>query len=124
MDKLRHDLLAVVRAGLAAVDAGRLVRDAMAAPDVMAAFNAARAVDVVAAGKAAAAMLAAGVAAAPVPLRQIVGAAAEVPAALPPGVRWHTTIHPVPDDRSMVAARDALAVAGAAGEEDLLVVLL
>jgi len=124
MDKLRHDLAAVVRAALAAVDAGRLVRDALAMPDVAAALHAAHAVDVIAAGKAAAAMLVAGATVAPDRLRHVVGAAAEAGGGLPPGARWHTTVHPVPDERSVSAARDVLRVAHAAGERDLLVVLL
>ena len=69
-------------------------------------------------------MLAAFVAAAPCPARRAVGMAAEPAPALPPGVRWHRTAHPVPDERSVAAARDALDVAAAAGADDLLVVLL
>jgi glycerate 2-kinase len=114
--------VAVVRAALAAVDAGRLVRQALAAPDVDRRLRAAAAVDVIAAGKAAGPMLTAFVSAAPVALRQVVGIGAAPP--LPAGARWHETAHPVPDARSVAAARAALEVAAAAGERDLLVVLL
>lgn len=114
----------MLRASLTAVDAGRLVRTALAAPDVARALELANAVDVIAAGKAAGPMLSAFVAAAPRPPRQAVGMAAEPAPVLPPGVRWHRTVHPVPDERSVAAARDALEVATAARAGDLLVVLL
>jgi glycerate 2-kinase len=116
--------MVVVRAALAAVDAGRLVRDALAASDVARELHEASAVDVVAAGKAAAAMLAGGAAAMPVPLRHLIGAGGERVDPLPSNARWHTTSHPVPDDRSVAAALDAIALAKAARERDLLVVLL
>jgi glycerate 2-kinase len=124
LSSLRNDLLVVVHAALAAVDAGSLLRSALAAADVTTALHAARSVDVVAVGKAAASMLAAGAAAAPVPLRQLVGAAADTSGNLPPGTRWHTTSHPVPDERSLSAARDVLHLARAADERDLLLVFL
>jgi glycerate 2-kinase len=116
-------LTAVVRAALAAVDAGHLVRDALAASDVARALHEASAIDVVVAGKAAAGMLAGG-AAMPVPVRHFIGAGAEPVDPLPLNTRWHTTSHPVPDERSVAAARDAIAHARAAHERDLLVVLL
>ena len=84
----------------------------------------AAAVDVIAAGKGAGPMLAAFMAAAPCPVRRAIGMAAEAAPALPPGVRWHRTAHPVPDERSVAAAREALEVAAAAGADDLLLVLL
>lgn len=114
----------MVRAALDAVDAGRLVRDALAASDVARALREARGVDVIAAGKAAAAMLAAGAAAMPASVRHLIGAGGEPVDSLPSSVRWHTTSHPVPDERSVGAAVDAIALARAAQEGDLLVVLL
>ena len=88
------------------------------------ALRAASAVDVIAAGKAAAPMLGTFVAAAPHSLRHVIGMAAQDAPALPPRARWHRTVHPVPDERSVAAARDALDTAAAAGRDDLLVVLL
>lgn len=114
----------MIRAALAAVDAGRLVRQALAWPGVDGLLRDAAAVDVIAVGKAAGAMLTAFASAAPVPLRHIVGIAAESPEAIPPGVRWHTSVHPVPDDRSIAAARAALEIAATARQGDLLVLLL
>jgi hydroxypyruvate reductase len=113
----------VIRAALAAVDAGRLVRQALASPGVDGLLRAAGAVDVIAVGKAASAMLTA-FAAAPVPLRHVVGIAAEPPITIPAGARWHTSVHPVPDDRSIAAARVALEIAAAARQGDLFVLLL
>jgi hydroxypyruvate reductase len=117
-------LTVVVRAALDAAEAGRLVRDALAASDVARALQGARAVDVIAAGKAAAPMLAAGAAAMPPSVRHLIGAGSEAVDALPPGARWYTASHPVPDERSVAAAVDAIALARAAHEADVLVVLL
>ncbi|MBI3049985.1 MAG: DUF4147 domain-containing protein [Acidobacteria bacterium] len=114
----------MIRAALGAVEPRRLVQEAVAAPDVERLLRAADAVDVIAAGKAAGAMLQALRAAAPVPLRRELGIGVRAPAQLPAGTRWHDSAHPVPDGRSVAAARDALALAAAAGDRDLLVVLL
>lgn len=94
------------------------------APEVERALRSAAAVDVIAAGKAAAPMLGACIAAAPHSLRHAIGMAAQDAPALPPRARWHRTAHPVPDEHSVAAARDALDIAAAAGREDLLVLLL
>jgi len=114
----------VVRAGLAAVDAGRLVREALAVSDVARRLHAAPALDVIAVGKASGPMLAAFVAAAPSSLRGAIGIGEAPPAELPPGVRWHPGAHPVPDARSVAAARAAFRVAAAVRDGELLVVLL
>lgn len=100
------------------------MRQALATPEVDRALRSAAAVDVVATGKAAGQMLAAFSAGAPVPLRHVVGVAAQPPQNRLPGARWHTTVHPIPDERSVVAAREVLQIAGAAAERDLLVLLL
>ena len=94
------------------------------APEVERALRGAAAVDVIAVGKAAAPMLGACVEAAPHSLRHAIGMSAQDAPALPPRARWHRTAHPVPDERSVAAARDALDIAAAAGREDLLVLLL
>jgi hydroxypyruvate reductase len=117
-------LTAVIRAALAAVDPGRLVRAACGRADVADALAAAAAVDVIAAGKAAGAMLSAFADASTRTPRHVIGAGTGPSPALPQGARWHATTHPVPDQRSVVAARDALDTARAAGEGDLLVLLL
>jgi glycerate-2-kinase len=113
-----------VQAALAAVDAGRLVEQALADPALIAKLRSARSIDVVAAGKAAAAMLTAFAAASPVTPRSMLGVGPAMPAALPAGAAWQPSAHPVPDERSVSAARRVLDVAQAAAPADLLVVLL
>lgn len=116
--------MAVVRAALDAVDAGMLVRRALAAPETDRALRSAAAIDVVAVGKAAAPMLIAFAAAAPVAPRRLIGIGPEPPATYPAAAVWRTTAHPVPDARSAAAAHEVLALARAADERDLLVLLL
>lgn len=114
-----------MRAALAAADAGELVRQAIASPAVERALRSADAVDVVAVGKAARPMLLAAVAAAATtPLRHVAGVSAEPPQELPAGATWHTAGHPVPDHRSVAAARAFLGIAAAANRSDLLLLLL
>ena len=69
-------------------------------------------------------MLGAFHAAAPVPVRRMLGIGGSPPAQLPADARWRESAHPVPDQRSGEAAREALALAAGAGDRDLLVVLL
>ena len=101
-----------MRAAIEAADAGRLVQQSLSSPDIVALLHGALAVDVVAIGKAAAPMAAAFSATAPVPIRTTMTV----------GIR--DAGHPVPDDRSVAAARNALDIAAAASGPDLLVVLL
>jgi glycerate 2-kinase len=101
-----------VRAAIEAADAGRLVQQCLARPDIVALLHGAFAVDVIAIGKAAAPMVAAFSATAPVPTRTVMTV----------GVR--DAGHPVPDGRSVSAARNALDIAAGANTGDLMVVLL
>ena len=97
LSDLRADVTAVVRAALAAAEAGGLVRRALITSDIEGALQSADAVDVVAVGKAAGPMLLAAVSElAQMPLRHVVGVSPQPPQALPSGARWHTTAHPVP----------------------------
>jgi glycerate-2-kinase len=115
----------VVRAALAAVDAGSLVRTALQTHDVIRAIRTAAAIDVVAVGKAAPPMLAALPVAFPrAPFRHVIGISNHHAKGLPSGVTWHVGAHPVPDTRSVAAARAALDVAAASRERDLLLVLV
>ena len=59
-----------------------------------------------------------------VPLRVSVGIGPSRPADLPPGAEWDEGGHPIPNAASVAAARRALAVAGEARTDDLLMVLL
>ena len=118
-------MTAAVRAALAAADAGGLVRRALVTADIERALRSANAVDVVAVGKAAGPMLLAAVGgAAKMPLRHVMGVSAHPPQVVPAGALWHTSAHPVPDGRSVAAARAVLEIAGAANDRDLLLLLL
>jgi len=65
-----------------------------------------------------------GFAAAGVAVRTRIGIGPVRPAQLPPGTDWHDSGHPIPDARSVAAARRALDVARAQSPRDLLVLLL
>jgi glycerate 2-kinase len=106
------------------VHAGRLVEAALDDADIVGPLQAARAVDVLAAGKAAAAMLSAFSAASRVPVRTMLGVGPARPEALPAGARWQDASHPLPDEGSLAGARLALAMAEGAAPDDLLLVLL
>ena len=58
------------------------------------------------------------------PLRHLLGVSPQPGVGLPPGARWYTSAHPVPDPRSVVAARAVLDIASAGCVEDLFVLLL
>ena len=118
-------MTAVVRGAFAAADAGGLVKRALVTADIERALRSANAVDVVAVGKAAGPMLHAAVGgAAKMPLRHVMGVSAHPPQVVPAGTLWHASAHPVPDGRSVAAARAVLEVAGAAHDGDLLLLLL
>ncbi len=101
-----------MRAAIDAADAGRLVQQSLSSPDIVAALNGARAVDLVAVGKAASPMAAAFGATASVPVRNTMTV----------GVR--DAGHPVPNERSVSAARRALDIAAGSSGSDVMVVLL
>ena len=107
-----------------AADAHRLVRRAFEDPMLLARLTDASAVSVVAVGKAAGPMLQAFAERAGRPLRIVVGIGPARPDGLPAGAEWFDSAHPVPDQRSVNAARRVLDVAAATPPEDVLVVLL
>jgi glycerate 2-kinase len=118
--------MAVLRAAIDAVHAGRLVQAALdsSATDVL---GRASAVDVIAAGKAASAMLSAFADAVDTPVRTYLGVgprrAADDPD-LPSGTIWFDAGHPFPDEGSVAGARQALDIASRTRHDDMLVVLL
>jgi len=101
------------------------VRAALQQPDVLRAVESAADIDVVTVGKAALPMLLAthdvirGVR-----IRRIIGIANHPMDTQPVGVEWHITPHPVPDDRSVAAAKAVMDVATAASPRDRLLVLM
>jgi glycerate-2-kinase len=113
-----------VQAAIEAVDAGRLVERALNDSELLNQLRSAASVDVLAAGKAAAPMLNGFAGVSPAPPRSMTGIGPGAPAALPPGAVWLPSAHPVPDERSVTAARRALAVAESVTARGVLLVLL
>jgi hydroxypyruvate reductase len=101
-----------------------LVRTALGDTSVADVLARGSASDVIAVGKAAGPMLTEFVQSAGVDVRTAVGIGPERPATLPPAATWFDAGHPVPDERSVAAARHALQVVRRTGENDVLVVLL
>jgi hydroxypyruvate reductase len=106
------------------VHAGRLVERALDDTDVLAAIRSATALDVIAAGKAAGVMMDALAGASSAAIRRMLAIGPTRPPLLPPRAEWIDGGHPLPNEGSVAGARRALAIAGAAGPDDLLLVLL
>src|SRR5215471_9565956 len=100
-----------------------LVRHAADEPSIADTLTREPAVDVIAVGKAAGPMLVEFVQRTG-HVRSAVGIGPVRPPTLPPGAQWFDAGHPVPDERSVAAARHALHVAGRAANDDVLMVLL
>ena len=101
-----------------------LVRTALGDTAVADALGHGSAVDVIAVGKAAGPMLTEFVQSARVRVRTAVGIGPARPPMLPPEATWLEAAHPVPDGRSVAAARRALQIAQQSGDNDVLIVLL
>lgn len=114
----------ILRAAVRAADAAMLVRTALDDRSVADVLARGSAVDVVAVGKAAGPMLTEFARSARVRVRTAVGIGPDRPATLPPGAVWYEGAHPVPDARSVAAARRALQVAQQSSDNDVLIVLL
>ena len=69
-------------------------------------------------------MLSAFETASPVAARHMIGIGGAAPRNVPAAARWYRAAHPVPDERSVEAARAAFDIAAGAGARDLLLVLL
>jgi glycerate 2-kinase len=113
-----------LRAAVRAADAAMLVRAALDDTSVADALARGSASDVIAVGKAAGPMLTEFVQRARVNVRTAIGIGPGRPATLPAGATWYDAAHPVPDERSVAAARRALQVAQQSGDNDVLIVLL
>ena len=100
------------------------MRRALADSDLVGPIQRAAAVEVIAAGKASGVMLKAFASSTGVPVRRMIGIGPQPPELLPQGAEWHNAGHPLPTEGSVVAARRALELARASGQDDLLVVLL
>lgn len=100
------------------------MRDALSAPWIVDPLREASSVNVVAVGKASGPMLNAFARGVERPLGVMAGIGPVRPDTLPEGAEWFDSAHPVPDARSVRAARRALDIAMATASDDLLVVLL
>jgi hydroxypyruvate reductase len=114
----------VIRAALAAVDAGGLVQRALIDASLVSPLQTADAVDVIAAGKAARAMLNAFAATSAVPVRHVLGIGPDVSPLVPAGTEWITGGHPYPTAGSVAGGQRAYEIAAASRPGELLVVLL
>jgi glycerate 2-kinase len=115
----------VLRAAVEGVDAGGLVRRAVAQTDLQRRLTNAPTIDVVAAGKAAAVMLAAFAEGLGAPPRSMIAIGpAPRRALIPAGAEWFGAGHPLPTEGSVAGARRALELAAATSDFGLLVVLL
>jgi glycerate 2-kinase len=113
----------VIRAGVDAVSARRVIARALAEPEVADVLNG-RPLHVIAVGKAAAAMAASFVALPHLAIRQATAIGTHAHAELPPTVEWIESSHPFPDARSEAAGNRAIAIAQAVHSGEALVILL
>lgn len=120
---LKQDLQAIVRAGVDAVGAARVIERAME-DAALANVLTTRPLHVVAVGKAAAPMAAAFSGIPHLSLQQAVAIGTHADDPLPGNVEWLESSHPFPDARSEAAGRRALAVAQSVHSGEVLVILL
>ena len=113
----------MIRAGVDAVSARRVITRAFAEPEVAQVLSG-RALHVIAVGKAAAAMAAAFAALPHLAIRQATAIGTHAHAELPPTVEWIESSHPFPDARSEAAGNRAIAIAQAVHSGEALVILL
>ena len=113
----------MIRAGVDAVSATRVIARAVADADVTE-FVRGRGIHVIAAGKAAAAMSAAFVAVPHLAIRKAIAIGTHAHAELPAAVEWIESSHPFPDERSEAAGNRAIAIAQGVHSGEALVILL
>lgn len=122
LDTLRTHLRRIVSAGIAAASAHDLLLRALRDPG---AFGLADArLHVIAAGKAASSLARALLEHEGVTVARMFAVGTHRELDLPAEVEWHTASHPFPDERSVAAARRALAIARSVPSFDHLVLLL
>jgi glycerate-2-kinase len=113
----------VIRAGVDAVSARRVIERAVAEREVADVF-AGRGLHVISVGKAAAAMAAAFVATPHLAIQQAIAIGTHEHADLPSSVEWIESSHPFPDSRSEIAGTRSIAVAQSVHSGEALVILL
>ena len=107
-----------------AADPAVLVRTALRDTSVADALLRGSAIDVIAVGKAAGPMLTEFVQSERARVRSAVGIGPVRPETVPSAATWFDAGHPVPDERSVAAARGALEVAWRTRDDDVMLVLL
>ena len=113
----------MIRAGVDAVSARRVIARAFADPDINDVLSG-RGLHVIAVGKAAAAMAAAFVATPHLAIRKAIAIGTHAHADLPASVEWIESSHPFPDARSEAAGNRALGIAQGVHSGEALVILL
>jgi glycerate 2-kinase len=113
----------VIRAGVDAVGARRVIARAFTDPEVVDVLTG-RGLHVIAVGKAAAAMAAAFLATPHLAIRQAIAIGTHEHAGLPASVEWIESSHPFPDTRSEVAGNRAIGLAEGVHSGEALVILL
>ena len=113
----------MIRAGVDAVGARRVIARALADPEVGEVLGG-RGLHVIAVGKAAAAMAAAFVAVPHLAIRRAIAIGTHAHADLPATVEWIESSHPFPDARSEAAGDRAIAIAQGVHSGEALVILL
>ena len=121
-DRLRQDLLTIVRNGIDAASPSRALTHALRDPQFHATL--ARPLHIVVAGKAAASMAATVAAQTNLSVRTLVAVGTHRPSALPSVVEWHEAAHPLPDERSVRAGRRVQAIAANVSRDETLLLLL
>lgn len=119
---LKDDLLAIASAGIAGASAGFAVTRALSRDVVRRNFG--PAIHVIAVGKAAATMATAAAADHSLNIRNLLAVGTHRLGVMPPQVEWFEASHPLPDERSIAAARRATEIAEAVADEECLLILL
>jgi glycerate 2-kinase len=120
--QFKKDLDLIIRAGVDAVSARRVIDRALRLP--IADVFSSRPVHVIAVGKAAAAMASAFLAVRHLQVRQALAIGTHTHPDLPTSIEWIESSHPFPDLRSQAAGERALALAESVHSGDALVILL
>ena len=119
---LKDDLLAITGAAVAGASAGLAVTRAFARESLRRTLSSP--IHVIAVGKAAATMASAAAADTSLNIRSLLAVGTHRVGLMPPEVEWFEASHPLPDDRSVAAARRAMEIAESVSESGCLLVLL
>jgi glycerate-2-kinase len=119
---LKDDLLAIAGAGIAGASAGQAARRALSRESIRQRLPSP--ISIIAAGKAAATMATVAAADPSLTIRALLAVGTHRAGPMPPEIEWFEASHPLPDDRSVAAARRALEIADAVRDTESLLLLL